>query len=78
VLDLLYCLLLREDEDLVARRGELDEQLASFAFPSVTPGRTVDRSDRARRAATWGKLPAHQRAMRRAQEAGGQSSRVGE
>jgi hypothetical protein len=75
VLDLLYCLLLEEDEDNVDRRGQLDEQLASFAFPTVA-GR-ADRSDRAERAATWGKTAAQQRAMRRAIEAGGPQARAG-
>jgi hypothetical protein len=73
--DLLYCLLLEEDEDNVERRGQLDEQLASFRFPAAAG--PSDRSDRAARAATWGKLPAQQRAMRRAQEAGGPASRAG-
>jgi hypothetical protein len=74
--DLLYCLLLEESEENVDRRGQLDEQLASFTFPTVAG--PADRSDRARRAATWGRTPAQQRAMRRAAEAGGRASKVGE
>ena len=74
-LDLLYCLLLEETEETVERRGQLDEQLASFAFP--TTAGPADRSDRERRAATWGQTPAQQRAMRRAIDAGGPASRAG-
>ena len=75
VLDLIYCLVLDETEDNVDRREQLDEQLASFRLASRAG--PADRSDRAERAATWGKLPAHQRAMRRAIEAGGRSANVG-
>ena len=71
---LIYCLLLDEDEDTVERRGQLDELLASYRLPERL-GR-ADRSDRDARAATWGKTPAQQRAMRRAIEAGGQAAKV--
>jgi hypothetical protein len=70
--DLIYCLLLEESQDTLDRRTELDAQLASF----VTAIEVGDRSDRDRLAATWGKLPAHQRAMRAAQVAGGSESRA--
>jgi hypothetical protein len=64
----MYSYLLEETEEIADRRGELDEQLASFTLP--TRAGTADRSDRDARAATWGKTPAQQRAMRRAIEAG--------
>lgn len=64
--DLLYCLLLEETKEGVERRQELDEHLSTY---SVGAG-PIDR-------ATWGKLPAHQRAMRRAITAGGAESNVG-
>ncbi len=74
MLDLIYCLVLEETQEVVERREQLDEQLASFSFP-IAAG--TDRTDRNRLAATWGKLPAHQRAMRRAVEAGGPQARQG-
>jgi hypothetical protein len=64
--DLIYCLLLEESQDTLDRRNELDTQLASY----VTPIEVGERSDRDRLAATWGKSPAQQRAMRRAIAAG--------
>jgi hypothetical protein len=70
--DLIYCLLLEESQDTLDRRTELDAQLASF----VTQIEVGDRSDRDRLAATWGKLPAQQRAMRQAITAGGGESRA--
>jgi hypothetical protein len=70
--DLIYCLLLEESQDTLDRRTELDAQLASF----VSPIEVGDRSDRDRLAATWGKLPAQQRAMRQAITAGGGESRA--
>jgi hypothetical protein len=73
VFHLIYCLLLNEDEDTVDRRRELDEQLASFRMP--TAAGPADRSDRDERARTWGRTPAQQRAMRRAQEAGTDATR---
>lgn len=75
VLDLLYCLLLEESEENVDRRGQLDEQLASFRLPTVAG--PADRSDRDARAAAWGRTPAQQRAMRRAIEAGGTQAKAG-
>jgi hypothetical protein len=63
---------LEETQDTLDRRTELDTQLASY----VTQIEVGDRSDRDRLAATWGKLPAHQRAMRRAITAGGNESRA--
>jgi hypothetical protein len=52
--DVIYCLLLKEDKDRAERREEFDAKLSS-----MTSGGVPDR-------ATWGKLPAHQAAMRRA------------
>ncbi len=75
VFDLIYCLLLEETEEVVDRRGQLDEQLASFRMP--TAAGPADRSDREQRAATWGLTPAQQRAMRRAAEAGSQATAKG-
>lgn len=72
--DLIYSLLLEETQENVDRREHLDEQLASFSFP-IAAG-TTDRSDRDARAATWGRTPAQQRAMRRALE-GGQAKAKG-
>lgn len=70
--ELIYCLLLEETQEGVDRRSELDAQLASYVLP-IDVG---DRSDRDRLAETWGKLPAQQRAMRAAIEAGGKGSRA--
>jgi hypothetical protein len=70
--DLIYCLVLEETQETADRRTELDAQLASY----VTQIDVGDRSDRDRLAATWGKLPAQQRAMRRAVEVGGTKSRA--
>lgn len=70
----MYSYLLEETEETSDRRGELDEQLASFRLP--TRAGLADRSDRAARAATWGKTPAQQRAMRRATEAGSDAART--
>jgi hypothetical protein len=64
--DLVYCLLLEESQDTLDRRTELDAQLASY----VTPIEVGDRSHRDQLAATWGQLPAQQRAMRQAISAG--------
>lgn len=76
--DLLYCLVLDETRERVDRRQELDAQLAQ-AVPAVG-GRgiapSLDRSDRDRRAASWGKTPAQQRAMRSAMNAGGTQANV--
>jgi hypothetical protein len=74
VLHLIYCLLLDETQEVIDGRTKLDEQLAAFHLPE-RPGR-ADRSDRDARAATWGKLPAHQRAMRRAVDAAGQAGQA--
>jgi predicted outer membrane lipoprotein len=63
---LIYALVLEESEDTRDRREELDAQLASY----VTPIEVGERSDRDRLAATWGRSPAQQRAMRRAITAG--------
>jgi hypothetical protein len=73
VFDLIYCLLLDETKERNERREEFDAQLASY----VQPIEVGDRSHRDQLAATWGKLPAHQRAMRRAIDAGGSGNRVG-
>jgi hypothetical protein len=73
VFDLLYCLLLDETQDNVDRREELDAHLASY----VSPIEVGTRDDRDRLAATWGRTPAQQRAMRRAIAAGGGDSRAG-
>lgn len=51
--DLVYCLVLEDDKEARERREKLDDTLAS---------QSAGRPDRA----TWGKLPAHQRAMRNA------------
>jgi hypothetical protein len=75
VLDLLYCLLLDETDEVAKRREQLDEQLASFRLPTVAG--PADRSDREERARSWGRTPAQQRAMRRAVEAGGPQARAG-
>jgi hypothetical protein len=64
--------LLEETQERFDRRQELDEKLASYVMPTEVG----DRSDRDRLAATWGKLPAQQRAMRRAIAAGGAESRA--
>jgi hypothetical protein len=61
--DLIYCLALEDTERHRDRRAELDSQLDRFAFA----GTAATKPDRA----TWGKLPQHQRAMRAAQDAGG-------
>jgi hypothetical protein len=63
---------LDETQEGVDHREEFDAQLASFVMP-IEVG---DRSQRDQLAATWGKLPAHQRGMRRAIEAGGTGSRA--
>jgi hypothetical protein len=73
VFDLLYCLLLDETQDNADRREELDTQLASF----VLPVQVGDRDGREQLAATWGRTPAQQRAMRRAIAAGGGDSKAG-
>jgi hypothetical protein len=61
---------LEESKEGIDRRHELDAQLASYVMP-IQAG---DRSHRDQLAATWGKLPAHQRGMRAAIEAGGSDS----
>ncbi len=64
---LIYCLLLEETEEAVERREELDAVLASYAVAGDgKPSRE-----------TWGKLPSHQRAMKRAAAAGGTEAKAG-
>lgn len=72
--DLFYCLVLDETRERVDRREELDAQLASSGAGITRPLPT--RADRAQRAASWGKTPAHQRAMRNAINAGGSAANV--
>jgi hypothetical protein len=63
---------LQETQETLDRRQELDAQLSTYLMPTEVG----NRSDRDRLAETWGKLPAHQRAMRQAIAAGGSESRA--
>jgi hypothetical protein len=65
--------MLDETKEGVERRQDFDAQIASYVMP-IDAG---DRSQRDQLAATWGRLPAHQRAMRRAIDAGGPDNRAG-
>lgn len=59
MLNVLYCLVAEDREHRVKVRQELDRKLASLRLG------TGGRPDRA----TWGELPEHQEAMRRAMNA---------